>query len=495
MNENPGETPNPLNPNPEGSPEANDVVLDANPSEPVESTSMAQPEQVDPLMQATDGITNQPSSDPMSRPMEQAPVAEPVAAPKKKKTGLIIGIIVAVLVAVGCGVVAAIMLSGQGDPVSKAVLKIMEGKSPANAAVNGTIEITPTDKTSVLTGLKIDLKADTITNSMINHATANVTASLKQAGDVEVEVEEIYAESGDLYLKIDGLVEAIDSLNTLSQNTNLTTNCIDDPSMNCEPTVLEDCIDEEGNVAPCETTTVETVDDTSSEALAMLSYFSSAIEVIDGEWLRIPVDQLKSIAESMDSNNSLSCLADIAQDAKNNSNSIAELYRKYPFVGSTTEGVSIASKNSTVYRVMFDREKFTNYSNTLKDSTIVKKAISCLGEDNVTVNDDAVDELSKLPNIYVEIDNDGNFSRLYFETTLKGTTDDCYCPDGAECSACLDEPTETSVANVTVDLGFTYPDTIKVAEPTDYQDMMTVLQQLFLTLDSDTNYDDAVTTE
>ena len=464
MNENPGETPNPLNPNPEGNPEANDVALDANPSEPVESTSTAQPEQVDPLMQATDGITNQSNSDPMSRPMEKAPPTEPAAPVKKKKTGLIIGIVAAVLVAIGCGVVAAIMLMGQGDPVSKAMLKIMEGKSPANVAVNGTIEITPTDKDSMLTSLKIDLKSDATTNSMINHTTANVTASLDQMGDIEVEAEEIYAESGDLYIKIDGLADAINNLSAGVQQNYMVTDCTSEE-------VETDCVSDD-----------LTIDTTTSESeLAIFDAFSGIVEIIDGEWLRVTVDQLKAVTDEIGTSNSLSCLSDVAQEAKNSSNSIAELYRKYPFVGSTTDGVTVASKNSTVYRVVFDREKFTSYSDALKDSTFVKKAISCLGEDKVTTNENAVNELDKLPNVYVEVDKDNNFSRVYFETTLKQTaTDNCYCPDEADCSACLDEPVETNVANMKLDFGLTYPSTINVAEPTEYQDLVTVIQQLMM---------------
>ena len=469
MNENPGETPNPLNPNPEENPGASDIALDANPSEPIESVNTVQPEQVDPLMQATDGITDQPSSDPMSRPMEKAPVAEPVTPPKKKKTGLIIGIVAAVLVAVGCGVVAAIMLMGQGDPVSKAVLKLAEGKAPTNVAINGTIDVTPTDKDSVLTNLKIDLKSDATTNSMINHTTANITASLDQMGKIEIEAEEIYAESGDLYIKIDGLTEAINNLSTMVQGASL------------RNSMVTDCVSDEGTSTDClsEDMTIDMAPD--ENGLAIFDSFSGILEIVDGEWLRISIDQLESVAGSMDSNNSLSCLTDVMQEAKSSSNSIAELYRKYPFVGSTTEGVTIASKNSPVYRVMFDREKFTSYSDALNDSTIAKKAISCLGDDNVTINKNAVEELDKLPNVYVEVDKDNNFSRVYFETTLNQMkSDDCHCPDDTDCSPCFGEAVETNIANVKFDFELTYPSAINVAEPTEYQDLVTVIQQLMM---------------
>ena len=481
MNENPGETPNPLNPNPVDDPGSNGATPDA-----VEDASAAQTEQVDPLMQATAGITDQPDSDPLSRPMEQAPAQEP-AQPKKKKTGLIIGIVIALLVAIICGVVAAIMLMNQGDPVSKAVSKLMEGNAPTNVAIDGTIDVTPIDSSSVLTGLKIDLKVDATTSSMINHATATVTASLQQLGDLEIDVEEMYAENGDLFLKVDGLTEAIEKVSGGMLNTTTTTNCIDDETgmTNCGPSVLTDCEDLDGNVVPCDDdTAVDLYEDESGSALDLLGGYSGIIELIDGEWLRVSVDELKAMTESMNSSsdNALTCLTDLATEAKDNKNSIAEMYRKNPFIGSTTENVSIASKNSTVYRVIFDREKFNNYSKEIKDSTMVKKAISCLGEDNVEVSSNADETLNKLPNIYVEVDKDDNFSRVYFETTVKSTSSSSSASAFDESDESV-ESVEKDVANMKVDLGLTYPSTINVVAPTEYQDLMTVLQQVFMSMD------------
>ena len=105
-----------------------------------------------------------------------------------------------------------------------------------------------------------------------------------------------------------------------------------------------------------------------------------------------------------------------------------------------------------------------------------------MGDDNVTINESAVDELDKLPNIYVEVDKDNNFSRVYFETALKSASNaTCECDDYRECD-CEDEDDaeETVVANMKVDLGLTYPSSINVAEPTEYQDFVTVLQQIMM---------------
>ena len=115
MNEKPGETPNPLNPNP---------VAEPTQTTPVATPTTNQPATGQPAAETITTI-NEPST-PMARPMEQVAPA-PVEAPKeKKKTGLIIGIVAAVAVLLIGGIVAAIMLmSNQSDPVALAMDKIV----------------------------------------------------------------------------------------------------------------------------------------------------------------------------------------------------------------------------------------------------------------------------------------------------------------------------------------------------------------------------------
>ena len=63
-----------------------------------------------------------------------------------------------------------------------------------------------------------------------------------------------------------------------------------------------------------------------------------------------------------------------------------------------------------------------------------------------------------MPVIYVEVDNDYNFTRLAFDIS--------------------DNEGATSLST---DLGFSYPTNVNVAEPTDYKDLTTVLEQLYTT--------------
>ncbi len=487
MNENPGETPNPLNPNPGMEPEINNPPLDANPSEAVDNAPMNgapitdttpvvdESQAVDPLAQATVGITDQPMNDPMARPMEQAPVVESVEPPKKKKTGLIIGIIVALVLAIGCGVAAVLLLMNQGDPVSKAAQKIIGGNAPANVSASGTINVTPTDETSALTSLKIELNTDATSNSLINATTAKLTASIREVGDISLNLEERYAESGDLYFKIDGAADAIDKLTTMAQNTMPVQNCEDD-DVDCIQTIEDEtnCIEGTNCIAP----------EGDSDLFGDLAPFMTIVNSIDGVWLKVSTETLTMLSNSIDQD-ATKCLSDLTSEIKNNKNSLAELYDKNPFIGSTTENVSLESKNGKVYRVVFDNEKFNAFGESLKDSDLVKKAKACLGEENVTFDENASQELENIPNIYVEVDGDNNFSRVYFELDIKGSSNsDMTFEDFEENSDIVKEESadaSKTIAHAIVDLDFTYPDTINVAEPTDSTDVMTLIQQLMTT--------------
>ena len=61
--------------------------------------------------------------------------------------------------------------------------------------------------------------------------------------------------------------------------------------------------------------------------------------------------------------------------------------------------------------------------------------------------------ISQLPETYVEIDEDYNFTRLYLESQK--------------------EPM------FKIDLSFTYPNNINVAEPTEYTDYSSIIQEIF----------------
>lgn len=139
MNENSGETPNPLNsggtmptanPTPTPSPVATPTPTAATTPATAPAPSPVQTTQVESL-------------DPDGRPMEKVEETGTTSGEPKKKTGLIVGIIIAAVVLIG-GIVAAVMLLpnlNKGDAVATAMQKLMNGQAPGNVAIDGSINI------------------------------------------------------------------------------------------------------------------------------------------------------------------------------------------------------------------------------------------------------------------------------------------------------------------------------------------------------------------
>lgn len=456
MNENPGGTPNPLGSTPVTNP------MPAQPIAPVPAPAPA----------PTPSSVPTPTTNPIGRPMEQATPSIVEAPAKKKKTGLIAGIIAAVVVLLIGGVAAAlVMMLNQPDPVTAAMNKIMSGNAPTNVAIDGNINIAINDETSPITSVNIDLKSSGITSSMINDSKAVVTAEIRNVGELSVEFDEVYAGNGDLYFKIDGVTNALEDsgllylLNSSSQvdcsggsldclNKEVSTNCIDGVGTNCL-SENEYIFDGGQNILDEET----------------ITYFSSllnVIEVIDGEWLKISVDQLNMVSGGMTADSNTSCITDLISEVNTNSNSAAELYRKNPFISSTNKDVALNSKNYPVYKVSIDSEKFANYVNSIKNANLSSNLYSCLGWDNnVQISTDDVAEIvNTMPTIYTEVDNDNNFSRLYLVSDLN---------DGE--------------GTMTIDLGFSYPTNVDVSEPVEYKDFSEIITQIMMgVFDLDNDY-------
>ncbi len=452
MNENPGETPNPLNPTPVTSP------APAQPTEPVPIQNQA------PVAPAS----------PVDRPMEQAAPAAAEAPVKKKKTGLIAGIIAVVAVLLIGGIAAALVLIlNQPDPVTAAMNKIMSGNAPANVAIDGNINIAINDEFSPITNVNIDLKSSGISGSMINDSKAVVTAEIRNVGEFSVEFDEVYAGNGDLYFRIDGATSALENsgilylLNSSNQTTDVVDCAGDETCVSTE--LLINCIDSTDTNCLSED---EYILDGGQSVLdeETLTYFASLIdmvEVIDGEWLKISVDQLNMVSDGMTADSDISCITDLVSEVNTNSNSAAELYRKNPFISSTNENVTLNSKNYPVYKVSVDSEKFANYVNSIQNANLSSDLYNCLGwENNVQIStEDVAEVVNAMPTIYAEVDNDNNFSRLYLVSDLN---------DGE--------------GTMTIDLGFSYPANVNVSEPVEYKDFSEVLQEIMssmFTIDTD----------
>lgn len=452
-------TPNPLNPTPGVTP------LDANPSEPIRPANQFNTsEPIRPVNQfnttppANQFNTTPPNSpavpmgvvenlDPTNRPMEYAPMPEtPQPKKNKKKVGLIIGGMICLFLAIGCGVAAILLFMNHGDPVERAMGKLMSGEAPTNTTIQGTIGIKSNDSSSSISDLEISINSNLATDSLINSSTATLSGSLRNGGDFSIDLSEVYAANGDLYLKIDGISEIMGDPYLLSDSA--------------ETTSTEEGLTTEGLQAEEEISVDEemTLNEETSSTGTITSMLS-IIGTIDGEWIRIPISELGTTSSELTSgiDSETSCMAELFMNLNNNRNSIMEMYQRNSFIGSTTKDLAVASVNNPIYKVIVKSENFTNFFNETRNSSILKEYQDCTGETVGALNADSVDQtLAELPEVYVEVDGDDNFTRLYFVT------------DANE-----------GDATITTDLNFSYPTNVNVSEPTEYTDLSEILQRLF----------------
>lgn len=414
------------------------------------------------------GMSNNgmPSSTPM-RPTQQAPVPEPpVKGKKKKNAGIIIAVIIGALALIGAGVAAAIMLLSNNDPVSKAMEKIVANEMPEYTAINGTIELTPAnsgansarntvdtttkeaeasqsdetvspisiDNSNLIDKIKIELNSQLSSRSLVNSSSANVTLTIRELGEISFAVSEIYPSNGDLYLKIDDFKTPFDAytntLNTINKVTESTIN-------NSEVSNIADNI---------------VADQQSMMLSAVSEELNNMMKGISGQWLMIPLFDVNELAASISQSEDVSCETSLVNDLKNNANQIAQLYRGNNFISSTTENVSIASKNTPVRKFVFDDEKLNNFADQFSASGAILNYKKCA---NIESDDARVLTLQNMPTIYAEVDDSYNFTRLYTEIFL-----------------------EDADMNMVIDMNLSYPANINVAEPDEYINLMENIEGL-----------------
>ena len=480
MNENPGGTPNPLNPSP--SPMGGPEPLDANPSDPAPQGGIqniaTEPQPVQGLAPAADTNT----VNPMDRPMEKAP--EKVEEPKKKKTGLIIAVLVCLLVAVACGVAAMLLIfnGNNGDQVTAALKKLMSGDTPSYVAMTGDVSIKPGSMYSEISEAKVNFNANFISKSMVNSFDASFTAVSRSDGsETTLGLSEIYSEDGNIYLKISG---AANLINNLYNNQNMYDYNYD-YDYDYDDLYIEDIEDIE-EIVPLETDETILYDDEYGSTLnGMVDVITSIIKSIDNKWIKISTDEFNSISGGITYDQSAECLVELANEASANSNSVAELYSKNPFITSSTEDMKVTSRRDTIYKIGIDSEKFVNYVESVEETDLFKNFSSCVGNKNSfpKIDKEEVDKMvENLPEIYVEINNDNLFTRFYLY--YESESNDTYIYDGYDGYETFSEGVEDIVAqpalkdSATIDLTFDYPTTVNISAPVDYVNFTDIFQQV-----------------
>ncbi len=420
MDENPGPAPNPT-----------DGSVPASPTPPV-APPAAESTNQPPVPDAP--VTNQPAG--------SEPVTGEVVPKPKKKVGLIVSIIVVLLLLIGGGVAVAIILPNMNktSSVAGAMEKLMSGDSPANVAVDGEISLDINNSSFPLKNVKFVLDSNLTSESMVNTSSMTVTVTNQSDDSASVTFDEVYTKGKDFYLKVDGVMKFIKDSNLvyymLGYGNMLETNCIDGAAGT-------NCVKDESLI--------------DIDTILKSSGLSDVIDLIDGEWLHISLDELESMAGAYVQSSALTCINDLTADLDKNKESVSQHYRDNAFVTSTDENITLPSKKYTVHKIVFDTDKLSSYIDTINNSAVLNKLYTCMGETgNVMIDKETVKEfVGRIPELFVEIDNDNNFSRFYFETE-----------------------DEQGDFKIKADLSFNYSKSVDIAEPTEYKDFSEVIQKI-----------------
>ena len=454
MNENPEGTPNPLNPNPGETPTG------AEPVTPVEQpATVDQPVPTEhPVEESTSSFDTMQPEQPTPEPMAGAsqasvdplPSSEPVhdsssvvVDKPKKKTGLIVAIIL-FIVAIAGGVAAALIVlnpfGAKKDAVATAISKLINGETPKLVKMDGAIDMSSNNSSSPLSSLS--LKLDFSGNTTSNNASVDITATLEGDTELSFRVDERMLEK-NLYIRLSNISEALNNYMPMTDTKH--------------------CADYEDETDCIETPTTLDIENPVTATLNLL-------RIIDNEWIQIPTSYLNSGSSSwmVGGGVQAQCLVDMSEKL-NDGSEIAEIYNNNQFVGYTTDGLKVAQKNNTLYKLTFDAEKLAGFMNSVNDSEFAKELYSCMGA-RVTGTEITAEQASTvvdaLPEVYVEINGDYYFTRLYM--TMADSE---------------------SNSNMKVDLSISYPESLEVSEPEQYIDLNEAISKLLNYSNGDDVYD------
>ena len=272
--------------------------------------------------QPTPGGTN--LNPHLSRPMQQAPTAP--AMPQKKpkmaqKTKFLIFAGAAVAVVAIVAIIGAVVanLSRNTDPVVMALNKILDNQAPATVEVRGTLDYQSQSQLDLVSHYKIDIDSQIMPGSLINTTNLTLTVGGGSVDDQTVTVDEVYAADGNLYLRADGVVAAMDNIaQDLTMTTNGQISFIGDSDEGTEGDGTAETTDgaEYGEVDEFSSETSSDGDETviSEEVLTDAdiwsfipedSFIAPVLRIaqsVDGNWVQIPVgdDNSQNAANSGD---------------------------------------------------------------------------------------------------------------------------------------------------------------------------------------------------
>lgn len=488
MNENPAGTPNPLNPEPTEAPSnipnetAQPIQAASTIPEPEMQTIVASettavvteaPADVPPLVDGAAGqmTTTPPLETPNGAPSnipinngvagatnDAAPLETSVAAAvaempqlentasmttkRKSKTPLIVASAVAAC-AVLVGIVAAVLLIVNpfgGDRVSIAISKLLNGNASPLVSIEGTINTDYTDD-EFLETTSLTVNAGFNNNIGGNYVNSIAEMNLNDGSALGFEASQIYTEDGDTFVK----------LGTLGANINA------QGTDNTSEGTAETAPDSSNATDSSDTANTGSASGGANNMLQMIS-------ILNDQWILAATDGETSSATALGGDQSpATCLSVTIPQLSLSLSSVASAYNANPFITSATDNLGIASKGGTLYRLLFDAEKLAGFVNALDDTDAINDVLTCFNAaeyDGEITTSEAAELSSIIPALYVELDSNNNFARVYVNI-------------------------ETEDTDTVADLNIYYPESINIEAPEEYLDMNTAMTKVLTALYGD----------
>lgn len=140
-------------------------------------------------------------------------------------------------------------------------------------------------------------------------------------------------------------------------------------------------------------------------------------QTLENKWLQIPASEIGGdTAASFGGSQLIGCWANTLLSLPNLGANAKTLYEKNPFISYSTKNLKINQKYDELYHLSFDNEKMADFLNSITNFG-ANNLFDCM---NIAINDEitASDVAKILPaslDVYVEINQKDEFTRLYFE--------------------------------------------------------------------------------
>lgn len=418
-------------------------------------------------------------------------VVEPAGGKKGgKKKAFMIGAIVFLMVAIICGATAvAVVMLNNDDRVTKAIDKLLNGQVSSIVQVKGVIDSTTericdSDEPDAETGTETeaDTKTDTSSNTAdttvcgedslstskidfdgtfdlktsLNKISADIRTTYSNGSEFSLSLDESHNKSGDTFIKIslpEGLVSpSVNTTETVSSNVASPSAEDSEDVTITETQTVTNCAND-GDKTNCVSTTT-------SATTSVFTLFRGLFEAINDQWILATDDFEETMQNSALFDNRTTCVINAFGTLPEYSSDLANRYKSNPFITYSTDKLGVSKKKDTLYRLGFDNQKLAAFSNSLSNNGFINELNACANSTatNEQTNARFVQQLlSNLPTVYVEIDDNNNFTRVYFKTTT------------------VDGDDSTSI---NADLSLTYPTELKITDPDDYIPMSEIVERV-----------------